>query len=487
MPPVQGAASRTVTLPQNEDFAITRFRGKNGPCPQGQTCGHGEKPEKLPQHELLQILPVGDVELLHSGGEVPLHRVGGDAEVGGDLLVGPPSGGQHGDGELRGGEVIGHVVACLWVVDFSPPGGKAVGDGDDPLEILRPGGFDLGLQHAPQQAVVLPEALDEVVGLGQGPGGQEVGSGLFGLLQAHVIHHRHQVEVEGGDGVGRRPHGQRPLHQAGTGAVLPFQVEVVGLDIQGEGPQPLRQKGEEVLGIRQPLRQGEVEEHRPRRCHKGRGCLELGGSLPCGGQGGAQLPQGELGPADLPDGEVGIGIDQAGGQPGPHVVAVQVGLGLLGGLLGVAGEVVVLSQGDVPPGAGGHGLHRRPAPPREKGGVYQGHQVGGVQLSARGRRPLRQQLVLLGDLGLGRPGGDGPEFPKLFGPGDAALGAELLHRPKREVPCFGGFPHGKVVHVWPSWSLIFCLFIICAYAHGCKGQGSCLMGNFFPKGFFSLP
>ena len=35
IPPVQGAASRTFTLPQNEDFAITRFRGKNGPCPQG--------------------------------------------------------------------------------------------------------------------------------------------------------------------------------------------------------------------------------------------------------------------------------------------------------------------------------------------------------------------------------------------------------------------------------------------------------------------
>ena len=38
--------------------------------------------------------------------------------------------------------------------------------------------------------------------------------------------------------------------------------------------------GEEVLGIRQPLRQGEVEEHRPRRCHKGRGRLELGDLSP---------------------------------------------------------------------------------------------------------------------------------------------------------------------------------------------------------------
>ena len=92
-------------------------------------------------------------------------------------------------------------MACLRVVNSAPPRREAAGDIDDALEILRPRRLEDGLQHPAQQAVALPKALDEIVRSGNLPGGEQMGLGAADLLHAHVVHHRHQVQIDGQDGI----------------------------------------------------------------------------------------------------------------------------------------------------------------------------------------------------------------------------------------------------------------------------------------------
>ena len=295
---------------------------------------------------------------------------------------------------------------------------------------------------------MFPEALDEVVGPGQGPGGEQMGPRPVGLLQAHVVHHRHQVQVDGGDGVALSAHPQHTFHDPGAGAVVPLEIAVVGLEIQGKGTQARGKQGEEALDFRQPLRQGQVEQHHPRRRHKGRCRTELGRLLSSGGQGGVQLAEGEPGPADLPDGQVGIGVDQAGGQPRGHVGAGEVGLGLPGRLLRVAAEIVVLRQCDVPLGPLVHGCRRSQTLARPKGCVHQRHQVGVIQQAAYGGQFRLAGRGLFsspaGVLRLLRIGRDGPGPPEFLCAGDAALGAVLVDPPLRHAPPLRRLPEGEI-------------------------------------------
>ena len=198
---------------------------------------------------------------------------------------------------------------------------------------------------------MLAEALDQVVGPGNLPSRQEMGLGPFRLLQAHVVHHRDQVQVNGGDGVIGRAHGKGSLHRSGAVGVLPLQIEIVGLHIQGKGPQPGWQQGQKALGLRQLLRQRQVEQHGGGGRHKHPRRPQVGGLLHPGRKKFLHLVQGKSGVLDLVEGEVGVGIDQAGGQPRPHVRAGEIGPHRPCRLFRLACEVVILRPGDVPPGA----------------------------------------------------------------------------------------------------------------------------------------
>ena len=111
-----------------------------------------------------------------------------------------------------------------------------------------------------------------------------------------------------GMGVALGPHGQGGLHHAGAGAVAALQVEVVGLNIQGEGPQPGGKQGQELRRRGQPLGQGQVEQHCPRRRHKARRRPQLGRLFPGGAQEDSSSPRAELRPGDPAQGQVGIGV-----------------------------------------------------------------------------------------------------------------------------------------------------------------------------------
>ena len=64
--------------------------------------------------------------------------------------------------------------------------------------------------------------------------------GLFLLFLVDVVHDRYQMQINGGDGVLLRAHGQGSLCDADTLGVIFLEVEVVGLDIEGKGPQSRR-------------------------------------------------------------------------------------------------------------------------------------------------------------------------------------------------------------------------------------------------------
>ena len=248
----------------------------------------------------------------------------------------------------------------------------------------------------------------------------------------------------------------------------------MGIDIQGKGPQARGQERQKVLDIRHSLGQRQVEQHGPRRCHKGRGRLQLGRLRSRCRQSGVQRLQGKAGLLDAPQGQVGIGVEQAGGQPRPHVGTGEVGLRLQRRLFRLTAEVVVLRQGDVPLGPRLHGLHRLPAVPREKGGVHQRHEDPAAQRPA-GRRLCRSGRLLAPDpagaSGLLGVGGDGPGFSELLRSGDPPLDAQLLYGPGRETPFFSGLPHGERFHDFASPDKRFLISIICAMAHGCKRCG----------------
>ena len=55
--------------------------------------------------------------------------------------------------------------------------------------------------------------------------------GMFRLLQAHIIHHRHQMEVNGRDGILLSLQGKGGFHNADAFSIFPLQIGLVGLDI----------------------------------------------------------------------------------------------------------------------------------------------------------------------------------------------------------------------------------------------------------------
>lgn len=68
-----------------------------------------------------------------------------------------------------------------------------------------------------------------------------------------------------------------------------------------------------------------MQEHRPRKRHKGRRRPEVG-NLPARlGKEGVQFPQGKFGPLDVLQREIGKGVNQAGGQPRPMSELVRYG------------------------------------------------------------------------------------------------------------------------------------------------------------------
>ena len=90
---------------------------------------------------------------------------------------------QHADGELRGGQIVGHIMAGDGVVNSTPAGRETVGDVDNSLKILA---AQLGLMAASSMAPAgrgAPEGLDEIVRPGDLPGGQQMGLGLFRRLR----------------------------------------------------------------------------------------------------------------------------------------------------------------------------------------------------------------------------------------------------------------------------------------------------------------
>ncbi len=83
--------------------------------------------------------------------------------------------------------------------------------------------FSVQLPASAQQTVVLSEPFDQIVRLSQFPGRQQVGLGMFRLLQAHIIHHRHQMEVNGRDGILLSLQGKGGFHNADAFAVVPLR------------------------------------------------------------------------------------------------------------------------------------------------------------------------------------------------------------------------------------------------------------------------
>ena len=67
------------------------------------------------------------------------------------------------------------------------------------------------------------EAFNEIIGPGNFPCCQKMGLGTVGLLQAHVVHHRYQMQVDGGNGVTRRPHGKDSLYNTRAVLIFPFK------------------------------------------------------------------------------------------------------------------------------------------------------------------------------------------------------------------------------------------------------------------------
>ena len=104
----------------------------------------------------------------------------------------------------------------------------------------------------------------------------------------------------------------------------PLQIEKMGVDIQSEGPRPRGEERQKALQVRHLPGQGKMEQHGSGCCCKGRCCLELGRAFLCCGQDGVQFLQGKACLLNAPEREIGVGVDQAGGELGPHVGAGEV-------------------------------------------------------------------------------------------------------------------------------------------------------------------
>ena len=70
---------------------------------------------------------------------------------------------------------------------------------------------------------MFPESFDEIVGAGKVPGCQQMGLGFLRAAQAHIVHHSHQMQVNGGNRVHFILHGQGRFHHAQTFGVISLQ------------------------------------------------------------------------------------------------------------------------------------------------------------------------------------------------------------------------------------------------------------------------
>ena len=215
---------------------------------------------------------------------------------------------------------------------------------------------------------MLPEALDQIVGPGDLPGRKQMALCLFRLTQAHVVHHRRQMQVDGRDGIPSPLHGQRGLGHAEAFAVVPLQIGIVRLHIDRKGAKARRQQGEILPGVRRLFGQGKMQQHRAGRGRKRpRSAKRRRRIRPHALQKGAHLHQCIPGMGDLPDREIGIGINQAGREPCRQVGACQIGLQHLHGLLRLPPEIVILRKGELPLRALLHGFNAaQAAPPAQR-------------------------------------------------------------------------------------------------------------------------
>ena len=283
-----------------------------------------------------------------------------------------------------------------------------------------------------------------------------------GLLQTHVVHHRHQVQVDRRNGIPGASDGQGGLRHPGAPGIVPLEIEIVGLDIQRKGPQPRRQQLHKFLRRGQSVRQRQMEQHRGGGGHEAGRRLKCRGGLPCGAQRALHLPQGGPGLLNAPQRQVGKGVDQAGGQPRPQIGTEKIALRLSGRLLRVPAEVVILRQGDVPLRPLLHGLHGGQALSRHKGRIHQRHKVLPGCLDRRpghslhGRRPV--PLPVPGPaqvLRLGGVRGDRPGAAEFLRPLNAALCTQFLNQALGHAPSFRRLSNRFVaVHAAPAFPKI---------------------------------
>lgn len=132
----------------------------------------GRRP--LKKHVIFERSTPFDAELAVSVGKMALDSVHGEIEMLGDLDIVPVAGSEHADSKLGGAEIVGDIMAGVWIVHAAPAPGKTIGDIDDALEIFRPLWFDDDFEHAAEKAVVFTEGFDEIVRLSQLPGSEKV-------------------------------------------------------------------------------------------------------------------------------------------------------------------------------------------------------------------------------------------------------------------------------------------------------------------------
>ena len=160
---------------------------------------------------------------------------------------------------------------------------------------------------------------------------------LVRLLKAHVIHHRHQVKIDGRDGISGGSHGEGGLYDPGAVAVLFSQIEIVGMHIEGEPPKPRGQQRQETLCLRQLLRQRQdAKEPLRSAATKAEATLNCGDNSPAAWREAFNFSSTDLASGIRPMDQVGIGIEQVSREPGPHILTGKIGFRRPGRLLPAA-------------------------------------------------------------------------------------------------------------------------------------------------------
>lgn len=107
---------------------------------------------------------------------------------------------------------------------------------------------------------MLAEGLDEAVGSGEVPRGQQVRAGSPHVPHADVAHDAGEVQVGVGDGPRLTLDGERRLSDAHAPAVLAHEVRLVRQHVEGEGPQALREEPDAIFKGRNALGERQVEK-----------------------------------------------------------------------------------------------------------------------------------------------------------------------------------------------------------------------------------